>query len=187
MNDQLKQTLIELLPDKGSDFVVTAVVAILGYFIGGAIHNRKKKKEARELEQKTLKASVDLISPKFQSIPRDILLYIHSYTFIAQHENQTGFKESVFYKDMYELKQLCKIRIEQNIEEILDISVVELDSNKPIKNIVENTQSLCKNLRNLMKVKSEDDQKARLLKEIEEDMKKQYQQLMTEYRKAFMK
>ncbi|MED4600460.1 hypothetical protein P9314_07055 [Paenibacillus validus] len=193
--DSLIQLIVELLPDKGSDFVVAGLLAIIGFFIKGYLDKRKSEKESRESAakkneetEKKIKEIIDAMSPKYLSIPRDIIMHTYSYNFINEHVDENGFKESPYYKDTLEMKRLTEMRMMDDIEEILSLSTSGIDGNyAETKNVIQRNQNTLKNLKNVLKAKSDDDLKVKFLGDINKQLSDDYQKLMNEYWKLAKK
>jgi beta-mannanase len=171
--------LKELIINYGLELIFTAVAGIGGYFLKGMADKINKKREDKELTERLIKNHADLLSAKSISISRDITAYIHFYNFINEHINEEGFKESVFYQEFLEIKELSQQRLLENIESVLTIVTDNYDANyKNVKDIIEKYKNDCINLRRVLTLKSDDNQKVSLLKQIEENIRNNYVELM---------
>jgi hypothetical protein len=177
------------------DLVVAVLGAIIigvgGYFIRGSI---EKKKEAKRLHQeatqkkeeskKIFTEHIDILSAKTFSIGRDIIFYTHSYDFDKEYQEYTDFDGTSIRKQNLEMKELAKQRALENLEIINQIDTSNYDdSHKEIKIIIDEYKNASANLRRIMTLKSDDDQKMNLLKNGDQSLQECYAKLMKAYDK----
>ena len=176
----------EKVIDGSVDLIVAILGAIIigaaGFIIRGMIEKRKAKKDTIETTEKTIIKHNDVLSAKIFSIQRDIIMYRG----FIQDYNYDQLKGSPIIKNIEEMKELSKHRVLENIDIILELNTNEYaEEYRKVHEVTETIKNNCSNLRNVLKIKSDDDQKADLLKTIDQKFSKQYQELMDQTRDLY--
>jgi hypothetical protein len=179
--------LEDVLISSGFDILVAAITGIGGYYLRGLVESRKEKKASNVRSENKLKQFNNLFSKKSLSIQKDIIAMKAFYTISTMYEQQhSGYEDEEVYISSKETHELCRVRILENIEEILAFPLEEINLNySNAINIIEHIKNTLINLKRIIMLKSESENKGELLEEVTEKISRDYQAIMDETRDLY--